>query len=182
MTASNPGASTGASPESQQSDSTATVEPQAPQTAGEPADGTEQTTAADEREDELPEWARKRLTKANAEAANYRTRLREAETRLNGAKTTEEFETALADVKARNVELEQEITRVRVARKFNLPDDLAARLRGTTAEELEADAQALQKYVIAPRPERLSGGLDPSDDAEVFDPVKEARRARAARR
>jgi hypothetical protein len=173
---------TAPNPSASKSDSPETVEPQAPQTAGEPADEPQQTAQTDEREDELPEWARKRLTKANTEAANYRTRLREAEAQLHDAKPTEEFEKALADVKARNVELEQEITRVQVARKFNLPDDLAARLRGTTAEELETDAQALQKYVVVLGPGRLSGGLDPSDDDEVFDPVKEARRARAARR
>ena len=152
---------------------------------GQPADetdGAERTAPADERDDELPEWVRKRLSKANAEAANYRTRLREAETRLEGAKTTKEFEAALAEFKARNAELEQEILRAQVARRFHLPDELAARLRGQTAEELEADAQTLRQYATTPQPERLSGGLDPSDDGEVFDPVKEARRARAARR
>jgi hypothetical protein len=132
--------------------------------------------------DELPDWARKRLTKANAEAANYRTRLREAEQKLTGAKTVEEFEAAVADVKAANERLESELLRERVARKFDLPDDLAGRLRGATAEELEADATALQKYATPSPPASLSGGLDPSDGDAVFDPVAEARKARSARR
>jgi hypothetical protein len=133
--------------------------------------------------DELPDWARKRLTKANAEAANYRTRLRDAETKLGSAKTVEEFETAVTDLKTANERLEAELLRERVARKFDLPDDLAGRLHGATVEELEADAKALAKYASTPAtpPGSLSGGLDPSDD-DVFDPVAEARKARAARR
>lgn len=139
--------------------------------------------AAQELQDEpLPEWARKRITRANAEAANYRTRLREAETRLEGAKTSQEYEAAVADIKARNMELEQQLIRERVARKYHLPDDLATRLRGATTEELEADAKALQKYAAPAEPVVLSGGLNPADDSDTFDPVKEARKARAARR
>lgn len=145
------------------------------------ADG-QQPSADGQSDDALPDWARKRLTRANAEAANYRTRLREAETRLEGAKTAEEYEQAVADIKTRNGELEQQLARERVARKYNLPDDLAGRLQGATAEELEADAKALQKYAAPAEPVVLSGGLDPADGADGFDPVKEARRARAARR
>ncbi|HEX8570228.1 MAG TPA: hypothetical protein VF699_09960 [Caulobacteraceae bacterium] len=161
------------------------TEQAAPPQGGVPDDGTTQTpdpdASGDGRDGELPEWARKRLTRANAEAANYRTRLREAEARLDGAQTPEQFEAAVADIKTRNAELEQQITRERVARKYHLPDDLAARLRGTTAQELEADAKALQKYAAPAEPVVLSGGLNPADDSDAFDPVKEARRARARR-
>jgi len=52
---------------------------------------TETVTPAGENDDELPEWARTKLTKANSEAANYRTRLRETEAKLLEAKTPEEF-------------------------------------------------------------------------------------------
>lgn len=133
-----------------------------------------------DRDDELPEWARRKLTKANAEAAKYRARLREVEEQLKEAKTPEEFEKAVAEIQARNAELEAALLRERVARKFNLPDDLAARLLGSTVEELEADAKVLQKYAVAPPPGDLRGGLDPSDE-EDFDPVEAARWARRFR-
>ncbi|WP_411089566.1 hypothetical protein [Streptomyces sp. 061-3] len=51
-------------------------------------------------EDDLPDWARKDLTKVRGEAARYRTRLRDAEMKLGSAKSREEFEAALAEVKA----------------------------------------------------------------------------------
>lgn len=122
------------------------------------------------------------LTRVRGEAANYRTRLREAETRLGTAKTAEEFEAAIAEVKAQNAALEQSIARNQVARKYGLPDDLAARLRGDTTAELDADAKALQRYANPAVPVGLSGGLDPADSDDGFDPVTEARKARAARR
>lgn len=149
-------------------------------TPEQPGDGEQR---AEERDDELPEWARKKLTSANAEAANYRVRLREAEGRLDGAKTAEEYEQAVADIKARNAELEQQLSRERIARKYSLPDDLAARLHGATAEELEADAKALQKYTVAPEPVVLSGGLNPGDDSDTeTDPRALARRYGGRRR
>ncbi|MFC4089349.1 hypothetical protein [Micromonospora sp. GCM10011541] len=154
-----------------------------------PADKPDETPETPEGEDqgdkdgtdELPKWARERLTKANAEAANYRTRLREAEAKLSAAKTVEEFEVATKELRETNQKLERQLLVSDVARKFSLPDDLAARLQGATAEELEADAKALQKYAVSPAPADLRGGLDPSDEDEPFDPVKEARRARASR-
>lgn len=165
-------------------ETTETVETPAEETET-PTEETETPDAPEDGEkdqaDELPKWARDRLTKANAEAANYRTRLREVEKKLEGAKTPEEFEQAVAEFKAQNAELEANLLRERVARKFNLPDDLAVRLRGATAEELESDAKALQKYAVTPPPGDLRGGLDPSDEEETFDPVKAARQARRSR-
>jgi hypothetical protein len=151
----------------------------------EPA-GTEQNgTGGQAGVDALPEWARKAITTANAEAANYRTRLREAEQKLGDAKTVDEFQTAVAEVRAENERLEHEVLRERVARRFELPDDLAARLQGATAEELEADAKTLKKYATpAPSaPASLAGGLDPSDDGDTeTDPRALARRYGGRRR
>jgi len=130
-------------------------------------------------EDELPEWARKELSKVRAEAANYRTRLRDAEAKLTDAKSPEEFEAALTEVKAQNAALERSILLANVARKFELPDALAARLTGDTVDELEADAKGLQALLGPKAPESLSGGLDPSDsDDGELDPRKLARRTR----
>ncbi|RPF45736.1 hypothetical protein EDD96_2300 [Streptomyces sp. Ag109_G2-6] len=130
-------------------------------------------------EDELPDWARKELAKVRNEAAGYRTRLRDAETKLSGAKSPEEFEAALADVKAKNAELERSLLVSTVARKFDLPEALAGRLRGETPEELEADAKALQALVTPAAPPSLGGGLNPSDEDDgEMDPRKLARRTR----
>ncbi|EFL15330.1 hypothetical protein [Streptomyces sp. C] len=130
-------------------------------------------------EDELPPWARKELTKARTEAAGYRTRLRDAEEKLSGAKTAEEFEAALSEVKAENARLERSVLVATVARKFDLPETLASRLTGATPEELEADAKALQALLAPTAPPALSGGLDPSDEDDgEMNPRKLARRSR----
>jgi hypothetical protein len=131
-------------------------------------------------EEELPDWARKELAKVRGEAAGYRTRLRDAETKLSEAKTPEEVEAALADVKTKNAELERSLVVASVARKYDLPEELAGRLRGATPEELEADAKALQALVTPAAPPALGGGLTPSDDEDdgEMDPRKLARRSR----
>ncbi|MYT31741.1 MULTISPECIES: hypothetical protein [unclassified Streptomyces] len=130
-------------------------------------------------EGDLPEWARKELTKVRGEAASYRTRLRDAEAKLSEAKSPEEFEAALNELQAKNAELEHSLTASSVARKHNLPDELAARLRGSTVEELEADARALAVLLAPKTPESLGGGLSPSDDDDgEMDPRKLARRFR----
>lgn len=131
-------------------------------------------------EDDLPDWARKELAKVRGEAAGYRTRLRDAETKLSEAKTPEEFDAALADVKTKNAELERSLQIATVARKFDLPAELAGRLQGSTPEELEADAKALQALLTPAAPPSLGGGLTPSDDEDdgEMDPRKLARRSR----
>jgi hypothetical protein len=134
-------------------------------------------------EDELPEWARKELTKARNEAAGYRTRLREAEDKLKDAKTPEEFETALTEFRTKNAELERNLVVTKVAAKYELPAELAARLQGEDEAAIEADAKALAALVVTPQvnPENLRGGLNPTDDDDEFDPVKAAHAAKKRR-
>jgi hypothetical protein len=128
------------------------------------------------------EVLRKKLTDANAEAANYRTKLRETEAKLSSAKTVEEFEAATAELKGQIETLERTILLNNVAAKYELPEVLAKRLNGATPEELEADAKELQKLIAPAAPESLGGGLNPEDDADDFDPVKAAQAARRSRR
>jgi hypothetical protein len=136
-------------------------------------------TPADGEEDELPEWARKELTKVRTEAASYRTRLREAESKLGEAKSPEEFEAALTELKTKNAELERSLLIGAVVRKYELPEALAARLRGDTTEELEADAKALHALLAPAAPESLGGGLTPADEDDgELDPRKLARLTR----
>lgn len=132
-------------------------------------------------EDELPEWARKKLTDANAEAANYRTKLREAEAKLSAAKSPEDFEAAKAELAGQVKELERKVVVANAARKFELPDELAELLKGESPEELEAHAKKLQKFAAPKDPESLGGGLNPGDAPVEFDPVKAVQEARRNR-
>lgn len=131
-------------------------------------------------EDVPADVLRKQLTRANADAANFRTKLREAQAKLDSAKTVEEFEEATKGLNDKIAELEWTILRDKVARKFKLPDDLAERLTGDTEDDLRTDAKKLAKFIPSGNA-RLAGGLDPSGDDEAFDAVKEARRARTRR-
>ncbi|WJN62788.1 head scaffold protein [Streptomyces phage phiScoe2] len=161
-----------------------------PVTEEKPAEGTTPETPSTETpkpesetppspEDELPEWARKELTKVRGEAANYRVKLREAETSLQNAKTPEEFESARTELSKRIAELEHEVVVSKVARKYELPDELVPLLKGNDEAALEAVAKTLQKYAVPAAPESLGGGLTPSDDADdEMDPRKLARRTR----
>ncbi|MFF3793775.1 hypothetical protein ACFYXW_27645 [Streptomyces sp. NPDC001981] len=144
-----------------------------------PPEGEQTTESTEEKPtEEVPaDVLRKKLTDANAEAANYRTKLRETEAKLSSAKTVEEFEAATAELKGQVEALERQILLNSVAAKYELPTALAKRLTGTTEAELEADAKELQKLVAPAAPESLGGGLDP-DDGDDFDPVKAARAAR----
>lgn len=134
-------------------------------------------------EDELPEWARKELTKTRNEAAGYRTRLREAEDKLKDAKTPEEFESAITEFRTKNAELERNLVVTKVAAKYELPAELAARLQGDDEAAIEADAKALAALVVTPQvdTENLRGGLNPTDDDDEFDPVKAAHAAKKRR-
>ncbi|MET8111187.1 hypothetical protein [Streptomyces prasinus] len=145
---------------------------------GEGAESTEEKPAE---EVVPPEVLRKKLTDANAEAANYRTKLRETEAKLSSAKTLEEFEAATSELRGQVEALERQILLNDVAAKFELPPVLAKRLTGTTKEELEADAKELQKHLSPASPESLGGGLTPDDGDDDFDPVAAARAARKRR-
>ena len=126
---------------------------------------------------ELPEWARNELTRVRDEAAKSRISLRDAMVKFEGAKTPEEFTTAVADYKAENARL----TRDLVSTKYHLPAELAAVLTGDTPEALDAHGKVLSKFVGTKVPGLLYGGLDPTSEDGSFDPVAEAHKARANR-
>lgn len=144
--------------------------------AGSETTSTEETKEGDEgkeKEKELtPEQLKAELTRTRAEAANWRTKLRDAEKALKDAKTPEEHAAAIDELSRQNAELEHQILVGRVARKHSLPDELAERLRGATEAELEADAEALKKFA-APQgtkpPVELRGGLTPDEDPDDED-------------
>jgi len=133
-------------------------------------EGTPSNEKPSEDESALPEWARERISKANREAASYRTQLREAQDALSKAKTPEDFQT----IQDQLAETQHKLIVTSIAHEFGIPDALASRLQGTTEEEIRADAEAL-KSLVAPKPAGRtpgtpSGGLDPEENQEpAFD-------------
>ena len=160
--------------------------------AGQGGGGQSQNTGGDAggNLDELPAWARESITKANREAAGYRTQLRELEPLAQKAREADEAtksevqkaadRAAAAEKKAE--EAEARALRLEVAASKGLNAKQAARLVGATREELEADADELLADFTpggggeaAPsRPtERLTGGGRPSTEGPIeTDPAK----------
>lgn len=125
----------------------------------------------------LPEWvndpaqAYKVITEVRAENAKFRNELRELQS-LTAKFQTEAQKRAesemqeqgkwqeLAQQREKDLEaLRSEIAQERItllkenaALKFNLPAELAARLQGSTAEEIATDAEALAKLIPAATP------------------------------
>ncbi|WP_263729968.1 hypothetical protein [Cellulomonas sp. SG140] len=147
--------------------------------------GTEQEPAEGEESGKDAAWLTTELNRVRRESANYRTQLRAAQDALSKAKSPEEYEAAVKELSDKLAASETALVRERVATAHKLPAELAARLVGTTEEELVADAKALAKLIAAPAvetdPAKLRGGLDPSDDDDAFDPVATARKARTSR-
>lgn len=148
--------------------------------------GTETTEETEESgKDTLDlDGAKAALAKVRKSEAAMRVRLREAETKLADAKTPEEVEALRKEIAETNATEAQALVVENVALKFGLPDDLAAALKGSTREELEAHAKVLAKY--APSTEvvdpELNGGLDPTGEPDgTYDPQKRAQQLRAER-
>ena len=109
-------------------------------------------------DEDLPDWAQRKLAKANREAASYRTQLRELQNTTKDAKTPEEFAAAIADA---TMALERDL----VVAQHGLPADLTPLVTGKTREEMEANAKTLQRYVQRPPKGDLRGGLTPDGPA-----------------
>lgn len=168
----------------EESPSDTTEDPQKPNKEGSEGENGDADNGSDEEGDDLPEWAREKLTKANSEAANYRTRLRAKEEELaeavKKAETLEDLQAELARIQEESEAKDREITRRDVIRDFKLTDELAEFLAGEDEETLRANAEKLAKFLPKgkrpPNLDDLYGGMDPVDDDELFDPVKEAKK------
>jgi hypothetical protein len=175
------------------SDTTATVTETDESAEGATATETEATTETPAEktastEDELPDWAKEKLSKANKEAAKYRVVAREA---ADKAKTEAEAavagqlqelsdkHTALAvDLDTANTELlkvrsalNADVLRAAVAAEdpAQYLADFASLLQGSTAEEIKASAEKAARLLGTPR----SKAVDPSISA-VGGPSQEA--------
>jgi len=160
------------------------AEEQAEPTADE--ETTEDTESSDEQgaEERSSEEYQREIKDLRAEAAKYRTQLREAQDALSKAKTPEDVEAAVAELSKQNAALEHELTKSKIARELNIPDALVGRLQGSTEEELREDASALLAVLgsvkpKAPKSTNPSGGLDPEEDGDdSFDYKAWARQRR----
>lgn len=126
--------------------------------------------AKKEPEDELPAWAKDELSRTRREAARYRTERNTLKEQIKDAKSADEVQALVAEYEEKLARADLDLARERVARSANLPDELAARLKGSTEEELKADAETLKQFA---RPARggsdPKGGLDPSVEPDAFD-------------
>lgn len=143
-------------------------------------EGSEESDESDdsENEDDLPEWARKSLKKARNEAANSRVKFRELQTKLEGAKTPDEFAQATKELADSNAALELDLAREKALRKHGLTDDDAVFLTATTAADLEKQAEALAGRIGGGSTDRLRGGLDPTEEEDDTDPGALAKQLR----
>ncbi|WP_411140112.1 hypothetical protein [Streptomyces sp. x-80] len=121
---------------------------------------------------------RAELKVARDQAARYRVKARETTEALKTAKTPEEYQ-AVAD---RAAELETELQRERLARKYSLPDALAERISGTDDHAREADAKTLAELFHSRTGGMGRGGLDPSVTPAPSDPGELAASIPRARR
>lgn len=118
----------------------------------------------DEGGDELPDWARKKLSKANKEAANFRTQLRELQQKLEGAKTPEEVAAITNELTESNTTLTLDLARERALRKHGLEEDDLVLLTASSPEEIDKQAERIASRIGGGESSSLRGGLDPTDD------------------
>ncbi|UQI46725.1 hypothetical protein M1P56_21410 [Streptomyces sp. HU2014] len=116
-----------------------------------------------------PEALRAELTAARDEAARYRAKAQETADVLKAAKTPEEF----AAVQARAEELERDLQRERLGRKYSLPEVFAALITGADDEAREAHAKDLAAaFHQRPTGTRVGrGGLDPTQEPAGTSPA-----------
>lgn len=122
----------------------------------------------DEEDEEESGWdharALAKIRKANAEAKSQRDRALAAEQKAASAKDAED----------RAAKAEAHAMRLEVGYELGLPPKLAARLKGDTPEELQADAEELLALFEAKKPvvpsnqpkPRLRGGATPDEEVE----------------
>ncbi|WP_431980787.1 hypothetical protein [Streptomyces qinglanensis] len=144
----------------------------------EDGDGSAETEGTDDGQELDADALRAELKAVRAEAAKYRTKARETAEAMKAAKTPEEFQ-AVAD---RAAELETDLHRERLVRRYNLPDALAARISGEDDDAREADAKALAELFHGRGDGVGRGGLDPSATPESQDPGELAAGIPRARR
>lgn len=113
--------------------------------------------------DDLPEWARQQISKANGEAAQYRVQLREAETARASleeqlATLTTEKTQAVDSHTTVQTDFDKLVTAIQAEVPIEHVFSFAKTLQGSTAEELTAHAVELKNMFGNP------GGTSPAVD------------------
>lgn len=115
-----------------------------------------------------PEKGREAKRKANQEAKKLKAEIaaltKQLESRVDPAE-------AAASIELVRAESARTVARIKFGHQYGLPDDIADRLQGDTAEEIEADAKKLAAH-FGTSAGLGRGGLDPTDEPEEVDPRK----------
>lgn len=134
--------------------------------------------------DDLPQWARDALTKANKEAASYRTKVKELEPKAKMADALEEaskteqqrLQEAAENAQRGLAAAQAEALRYRLAAKYGVPEEDFDLLGVGSEEELEDRAKRLaaKNAAVAPpatrRPqEQLRPGATPGEPKSEDD-------------
>jgi hypothetical protein len=109
-------------------------------------------TPAQQNTNDLPEWAREKLTKANNEAAGYRVKARDLGTENDALKAqvqtlTDEKTAALDGQGAVKLELFKLQTALSVGVPGEHAADFAELLKGDTADEIKAAAEKAKQFL-----------------------------------
>lgn len=124
-------------------------------------------------DDTLPEWAREKLTKANNEAAKYRTEKNEAveaakaEVTASFTSKIEELEAQIAEAKNEGDKSRHEVDRLKVTIESGIAADKALSfadlLKGNNEDELRSHAEELKKlFTTVEEPKSTASATDPS--------------------
>lgn len=144
----------------------------------------EDSNDAPDASDELPEWARKQLKKANNEAASYRTQLREVQEKFKDAKTEAELEAILKPLSDKLDQSEtrsRELERKLIIKDYGLDDSVAEFITGDDPDQWEAQAKKLAELSASgssstPDRQRQLRGRNGVEPNREFDPAERARR------
>lgn len=124
------------------------VTPEAPEATETPQEKPEE---AEPKDDDLPDWVKAKIQKANNEAKNLRQRLKDQEPLVTAAQEAErekmsELDRANNDLTTTRAELEQLQTDLLVER-YHIPDEYLEFIVGATFEEKEARAAKVGQMV-----------------------------------
>lgn len=161
--------------------------PEAPEVEPTEQESSEQDSSQED-ENELPDWMKQKLSKANREAENLRKRLKEAEPIVAAAREAEEAQKTesqrtaeeLAATRQENATLKRDKLITELASDAGLPKKFWRRVTGESQEEIAADiADLMEAFPVKdavslsqkPR-ETLRGGSRPDEPVEETDPKK----------
>lgn len=143
------------------------------------ADATAET--AEVSSDQLPEWAREKMSKANAEAAKYRTERNELAEQLDVATAFQtqftEESAAHAETRAALEAKDRELLKLKAVLELDVPakkaSEVAALIQGTNQDEINEHAQKVVALLganntrtpaVDPSPAGASASLALNDD------------------